>query len=99
MSCSCSATIGSSGCVKRAKRRADGTISLRSAIRFDVISAAMFATPVTLASGRAMLVTNPKKTGSATIKTPSTVSLDPVGMMGTTGNLPQSHYHDYSTIY
>jgi hypothetical protein len=32
-------------------------------------------------------------------KTPSTVSLDPLGMMGTTGNLPQSHYHDYSTIY
>ena len=32
-------------------------------------------------------------------KTPSTVSLDPVGMMDTTGNLPQSHYHDYSTIY
>ena len=42
---------------------------------------------------------DPKKTGSATIKTPSTVSLDPVGMMGTTGNLPQSHYHNYSTIY
>ena len=32
-------------------------------------------------------------------KTPSTVSLDPLGMMDTTGNLPQSHYHDYSTIY
>jgi hypothetical protein len=32
-------------------------------------------------------------------KTPSTVSLDPLGMMDTTGNLPQAHYHDYSTIY
>jgi len=32
-------------------------------------------------------------------KTPSTVSLDPLGMMGTTGNLPPAHYHDYSTIY
>ena len=32
-------------------------------------------------------------------KTPSTVSLDPLGMMGSTGNLPQAHYHDYSTIY
>jgi len=56
-----------SGCVRRAKRRADGITSLRSAIRFEVISAAMLATPVTLASGRAMLATKPKKTGSATI--------------------------------
>jgi hypothetical protein len=32
-------------------------------------------------------------------KTPSTVSLDPHAMMATTGNLPQAHYHDYSTIY
>ncbi|MGC1745038.1 MAG: hypothetical protein WA754_21120 [Pseudolabrys sp.] len=32
-------------------------------------------------------------------KTPSTVSLDPLGMMDTTGTLPQAHYHDYSTIY
>jgi hypothetical protein len=32
-------------------------------------------------------------------KTPSTVSLDPLGMMDTMGNLPQAHYHDYSTIY
>ncbi|MGC1868475.1 MAG: hypothetical protein WA720_20260 [Pseudolabrys sp.] len=32
-------------------------------------------------------------------KTPSTVSLDPLGMMDTTGNLPQAHYHDYSNIY
>ena len=32
-------------------------------------------------------------------KTPSTVSLDPHGMMVTTTNLPQSHYDDYSTIY
>ena len=32
-------------------------------------------------------------------KTPSTVSLDPHGMMVTTINLPQSHYDDYSTIY
>jgi hypothetical protein len=32
-------------------------------------------------------------------KTHSTVSLDPLGMMSTTDNLPQAHYHDYSTIY
>jgi len=32
-------------------------------------------------------------------KTPSTVSLDPLGMIATTTNLPQAHYHDYSTIY
>ena len=32
-------------------------------------------------------------------KTPSTVSLDPHGMMVNTANLPQSHYDDYSTIY
>jgi hypothetical protein len=31
-------------------------------------------------------------------KTP-TVSVDPLGMMGTTTNLPQAHYKDYSTIY
>ena len=32
-------------------------------------------------------------------KTPSTVSLDPHGMMVNTTNLPQAHYKDYSTIY
>jgi hypothetical protein len=32
-------------------------------------------------------------------KTASTNSLDPLGMMGTTINLPQIHYKDYSTIY
>jgi len=32
-------------------------------------------------------------------KTPSTVSLDPLGMMVDTGGLPQAHYNDYSTIY
>jgi hypothetical protein len=32
-------------------------------------------------------------------KTASTSSLDPLGMMGTTINLPQAHYKDYSTIY
>jgi len=32
-------------------------------------------------------------------KTPSTVSLDPHGMMVHTTNLPQAHYNDYSTIY
>ena len=32
-------------------------------------------------------------------KTPSTDSLDPLGMMVNTGGLPQSHYSDYSTIY
>jgi hypothetical protein len=32
-------------------------------------------------------------------KTASTSSLDPLGMMGTTTNLPQAHYKDYSTIY
>jgi hypothetical protein len=31
-------------------------------------------------------------------KTP-TVSVDPLGLMGTTTNLPQSHYQDFSTIY
>jgi hypothetical protein len=31
-------------------------------------------------------------------KTP-TVSVDPLGLMSTTGNLPQVHYKDYSTIY
>jgi len=31
-------------------------------------------------------------------KTASTSSLDPLGMMGTTTNLPQAHYKDYSTI-
>ena len=31
-------------------------------------------------------------------KTP-TVSVDPLGLMSTTGNLPQAHYKDYSTIY
>ena len=28
-----------------------------------------------------------------------TVSVDPLGLMSTTGNLPQAHYKDYSTIY
>ena len=37
--------------------------------------------------------------GPSVGKTPATVSLDPLGMMGTTTNLPQAHYHDYSTIY
>jgi hypothetical protein len=32
-------------------------------------------------------------------KTPSTVSLDPQGMMVNTTNLPQAHYVDYSTIF
>jgi hypothetical protein len=32
-------------------------------------------------------------------KTPSTDSLDPLGMMVNTGSLPQAHYSDYSTIY
>jgi hypothetical protein len=32
-------------------------------------------------------------------KTASPNSLDPLGMMGTTINLPQMHYKDYSTIY
>jgi hypothetical protein len=32
-------------------------------------------------------------------KTPSTVSLDPHGMMINTTNLPQAHYDDYSTIF
>jgi len=31
-------------------------------------------------------------------KTPN-VSVDPLGMMTTTANLPQAHYQDYSTIY
>ena len=31
-------------------------------------------------------------------KTP-TVSVDPLGLMATTTNLPQAHYKDYSTIY
>jgi hypothetical protein len=31
-------------------------------------------------------------------KTP-TVSVDPLGLMSTTGNLQQAHYKDYSTIY
>jgi hypothetical protein len=31
-------------------------------------------------------------------KTP-TVSVDPLGLMVTTTNLPQAHYKDYSTIY
>ena len=31
-------------------------------------------------------------------KTPA-VSVDPLGLMSTTGNLPQAHYKDYSTIY
>src|SRR5262245_43239144 len=32
-------------------------------------------------------------------KTDSTSSLDPLGMMGTTTNLPEAHYKDYSTVY
>ena len=32
-------------------------------------------------------------------KTPSTVSLDPQGMMVNTTNLPQAHYVDYTTIF
>jgi hypothetical protein len=32
-------------------------------------------------------------------KTPSTDSIDPVGMMVNTTNLPQVHYDDYSTIF
>jgi len=32
-------------------------------------------------------------------KTPSAVSLDPLGIMAITGDLPQAHYQDYSTIY
>ena len=31
-------------------------------------------------------------------KTP-TVSVDPLGLMATTTNLPQAHYKDLSTIY
>ena len=31
-------------------------------------------------------------------KTP-TVSVDPLGLMVATTNLPQAHYNDYSTIY
>ena len=31
-------------------------------------------------------------------KTP-TVSVDPLGLMANTTNLPQAHYKDYSTIY
>ena len=31
-------------------------------------------------------------------KTP-TVSVDPLGLMATTTNLPQAHYTDFSTIY
>jgi hypothetical protein len=31
-------------------------------------------------------------------KTPI-VSVDPLGLMATTTNLPQAHYKDYSTIY
>jgi len=31
-------------------------------------------------------------------KTPS-VSVDPLGLMTTTTNLPQAHYQDFSTIY
>ena len=31
-------------------------------------------------------------------KTP-TVSVDPLGLMATTNNLPQAHYTDFSTIY
>jgi hypothetical protein len=31
-------------------------------------------------------------------KTP-TVSVDPLGLMATTTNLPQAHYKDFSTIY
>ncbi len=32
-------------------------------------------------------------------KTPSTVSLAPLGMTVNTSGLPQAHYTDYSTIY
>lgn len=32
-------------------------------------------------------------------KTASTNSLDPLGRMGTTTNLPEVHYKDYSTVY
>ena len=32
-------------------------------------------------------------------KTPSTDSIDPLGMMVNTTNLPQAHYDDYSTIF
>lgn len=32
-------------------------------------------------------------------KTPTTVSLDPLGMMVNTTNLPQAHYDDYSTVF
>jgi hypothetical protein len=31
-------------------------------------------------------------------KTPN-VSVDPLGLMATTSNLPQAHYQDFSTIY
>jgi hypothetical protein len=31
-------------------------------------------------------------------KTP-TVSVDPLGLMASTSNLPQAHYEDFSTIY
>ena len=31
-------------------------------------------------------------------KTPN-VSVDPLGLMGTTTNLPQAHWQDFSTIY
>jgi len=31
-------------------------------------------------------------------KTPN-VSVDPLGMMSTTTNLPQAHWQDFSTIY
>ncbi|MGB7659518.1 MAG: hypothetical protein WBL96_14445 [Pseudolabrys sp.] len=32
-------------------------------------------------------------------KTPSTDSIDPLGMMVNTTNLPQVHYDDYSTVF
>jgi hypothetical protein len=32
-------------------------------------------------------------------KTPSTVSLDPLGMMVNTTGLPQAHYDDFSTVF
>jgi hypothetical protein len=32
-------------------------------------------------------------------KTPSTVSLDLLGMTVNTTNLPQAHYDDYSTVF
>ncbi|HEX3340021.1 MAG TPA: hypothetical protein VHT68_12720 [Pseudolabrys sp.] len=32
-------------------------------------------------------------------KTPSTVSLDPLGMMLNTNSLPQAHYDDFSTVF